>query len=113
MVRFASGAWLTLTMTQLDPTPGRKWLEIIGTEGTYAFDHERWWLIQQKGEELITTEGRNPETEWWRFYQNVARHLVKGKKLVISAEWARRPIHIIDLACRSAQKGKALKAKYK
>ena len=61
----------------------------------------------------IVTQGKNPPSEGWRFYQNVCDHLVKGEKLVITPEWARRPIHILDLACRSARKGVTLKTKYK
>lgn len=34
-------------------------------------------------------------------------------KLVITAEWARRPIHIPDLACQSGKAGHAMKARYK
>lgn len=34
-------------------------------------------------------------------------------KLVITGEWARRPIHILDLAGRSAKLRRAIKAKYK
>ena len=58
------------------------------------------------------TKGRNPPTQWEKYYANVAAHLVKGVPLVITAEWARRPIHILDLAGRSAKQGKALKARY-
>ena len=43
----------------------------------------------------------------------MAEHMTKGTPLVISPEWARRPIHILDLAYRSAREGSALKAKYK
>ena len=39
--------------------------------------------------------------------------LTKGEPLVITPEWARRPIHILDLANQSAKKGVAMKAKYK
>ena len=35
------------------------------------------------------------------------------EKLVITGEWARRPIHILDLANRSATRGRAIKARYK
>ena len=48
-----------------------------------------------------------------RFYANVAKHMVGKAELVISPEWARRPIHILDLARRSVRQGCALKAKYK
>ena len=33
-------------------------------------------------------------------------------KLIITPQWARRPIHILDLANRSAERNKALAAKY-
>ena len=65
------------------------------------------------GDPQITTQGKCMPSEGWRFYQNIADHLVKDEKLIISAEWARRPIHILDLAVKSAQKGAALKAKYR
>ncbi len=47
-----------------------------------------------------------------RFYQNIADHLVRGHKLIITPEWSRRPIHILDLADRSIRKAAAVKAKY-
>jgi len=60
----------------------------------------------------VVTIGRNPKDEGWRFYQNIADHLVKREKLVITPEWSRRPIHILDLADRSIKKRSAVKAKY-
>jgi hypothetical protein len=32
---------------------------------------------------------------------------------VITPEWSRRPIHILDLAAQSAKQGRALAAKYR
>jgi predicted dehydrogenase len=115
VVRFASGAWLTLSMSSIDANPkaDRGWLEITGTKGTYIFDYEGWRTITPDGDKTVTTKGKNPPSQWWQFYQNIANHLVKGKPLTITGEWSRRPIHIIDLACKSAKKGMSLKAKYK
>ena len=48
-----------------------------------------------------------------KFYQNIADHLTKGSKLVITPEWARRPIHILDLAGQSAKAKRAMQPKYK
>ena len=56
--------------------------------------------------------GMNPPSQWQQYYRNVANHLTHGDRLIITAEWARRPIHIIDLAGQSAQRGKSLKVKY-
>ena len=44
--------------------------------------------------------------------RNIAAHLTKGAPLAITPEWARRPIHILDLADRSARAGRALKVTY-
>jgi len=112
VVRFSNGKWLTLSVTHLDSNPKKGWLEITGTKGTYVFDGRGWQIMSHRGRNKITTEGKNPKSEGWRYYKNVADHLVKGEELVISAEWARRPIHILDLAGRSARLGRTLRARY-
>lgn len=113
VVRFARGAWLTLTISHIDSNPKRGWLEITGTKGTYLFDHGTWEVTAHVDGKTVITKGRNPASEGQRFYQNVADHLVKGAKLIITPEWARRPIHILDLANQSAKKGVSLRAKYR
>lgn len=113
VVRFSAGRWLTLSMSSIDSNPKRGVLEITGTKGTYVMDHGSWEIITPDGDKTVVTKGPNPTSEGWRFYQNIADHLVKGTALVITPEWARRPIHILDLAGRSAARGAALKAKYK
>jgi predicted dehydrogenase len=113
VVRFRSGQWLELTMTTVDAnskTQDRGWLEITGTKGTYILDGGEWRIIKPN---CKVKKGKNPDRQGWRLYQNIADHLVKGEKLIITPEWARRPIHILDLACRSAKQGRALRAKYR
>jgi scyllo-inositol 2-dehydrogenase (NADP+) len=112
VVRYASGAWSSLTMSGIDAKPREGWVDVTGTKGSYSFDHATWTLTTPRKESVTTVRGRSPESEGYRFYQNVAAHLMKGEKLVISAEWARRPIQIIDLANQSAEKGAAVKAQY-
>ncbi|NQU45096.1 Gfo/Idh/MocA family oxidoreductase [bacterium] len=113
VVRFSNGKWLTLCNTTLDSNPKRGQLEITGTKGSYVFDGGTWEVIQHKKGEVVRRQGKNPASEGWRLYQNIADHLVKGENLVITGEWARRPIHILDLADRSAKEGKSMKAKHK
>jgi len=113
MARFASGVQATLTVSHIDHNPKRGVLEITGTEGTYIFDHSTWEVIGRDGGATTVTKRANPDSEWERFYQNVADHLAKGKDLIITPEWARRPIHILDLANRSAKAGRTMPAKYK
>lgn len=112
-IRFASGKWATFFISSLDAKPKEGWLEIAGTKGAYIFDGSSWTLITPKNGVTISARGKNPPSEWWRFYRNIADCLVKNTPLVITQEWARRPIHIIDLACKSAQKGVALRSKYR
>jgi predicted dehydrogenase len=112
VVRLDSGQWLTLCISTIDANAPDHWLEITGTKGTYTFNHDTYELIRQKGRKLVRTHGANPQNEWWRYYGNIADHLTRGTDLVITPEWSRRPIHILDLAVRSAKTGKSLRAKY-
>ena len=112
VVRFKSGAWLTLCITRLDANAKRGQLEITGTLGTYIMEGRGFEIIKCEDGETTTLKGRNTESEGWRFYQNIADHLTRAEALVITPEWSRRPIHILDLADRSAKTGKAIKAKY-
>lgn len=113
IVRFKNGAWINLTMSSMASNPKKGWLEITGTKGTYIFDGSTYELMLMKGDKKIATTGKNPGHEYPKYYQNIADHLSKGTALIITPEWSRRPIHILDLACRSAKQGKTLPAKYK
>ncbi len=113
VVRFDNGAWAILCMSELDRDHKRPWLEITGTEGSYAMEHDTYALTTTRDGERITRTGRNMPGDWQAYYRHIVQHLTKGAELTITAEWARRPIHIIDLACQSAEKGRALPAKYR
>jgi predicted dehydrogenase len=112
-VRFKTGQWLTLCITNIDSNPKKGVLEITGTKGSFVFDHRTWEAVTHDGDQVVRTSGQNPDGQGWRFYKNVADHLVRGRKLVITPEWGRRMIHVLDLAVRSAEQGRALKVKYK
>lgn len=109
-VRYASGAWSTLGISHLYSRPRAGWIDVIGTEGSYNFDYRTYELTQPKGSETVITKGASPASESEKFYQNIADHLAGGAELIISPQWARRPVHVIDLACRSAKLGRAIPA---
>ncbi|MBA4389042.1 MAG: gfo/Idh/MocA family oxidoreductase, partial [Verrucomicrobia bacterium] len=113
VVRFSSGAWATVSISSIDSRPNQPWFKITGTKGAYVMNWKEGEIVTHDGDKTITTRVPNPAGEGWRLYQNMADHLTKGAKLIITPEWARRPIHILDLACQSARKGTALKAKYR
>jgi predicted dehydrogenase len=112
VVRFKNGTWLTLLMSSIESNPRRGFVEVSGTKGAYILDWRHNEVIQHQKGKIISTRYLNPDGEGWRFYQNVADHLTKAAPLVITAEWARRPIHILDLAVQSAKRGAALKTRY-
>jgi predicted dehydrogenase len=112
VVRFESGQWLTLRVTTLDAKPPEGWVEITGTLGTLLLGDREVTLVQPRDGRVVTTRIPNPPDEGARYYENVRDHLVRNSRLVITAQWSRRPIHILDLAARSAREGRTLRAKY-
>ncbi len=112
-VRYASGAWSTLAMSQIESRSNPHFIKVTGTKGTLVMHWNASEIVTHEGGKTISTSIPNPPNEGWKLYQNIADHLTKGTKLVITAEWARRPIHILDLANQSSKLGKALKAKYR
>jgi predicted dehydrogenase len=113
VVRFKNGALLTLLITTLENNPRPGILNVTGTKAAMVMDWPHCEVIRRDGNSVISTKYKNPQSEGWRFYQNMADHIAKGEKLVITGEWARRPIHILDLANRSAAAGHSLRAKYR
>jgi len=113
VVRYANGTWSTLTISSIDGGPKPGLACITGTEGTYIMDFDKYTIIKYINGEKIITEGKNAETDWKAYYKNIGEYLVGKAELVITPEWSRRPIHILDLACKSAEANKALKATYK
>jgi predicted dehydrogenase len=111
-VRFKSGQWLSLTISSIDSKPREGMVEVTGTKGSYLMDWGHSRIYAHVGGHIHTTQFPNPPDEGQRYYDNVRDHLVKGKPLVITAEWSRRPIHILDLGVRSAKLGHALPAQY-
>ncbi|MGF1449491.1 MAG: Gfo/Idh/MocA family protein [Opitutales bacterium] len=114
LVRFSSGQQIWLRFSTVDMrTNALDLFWITGTKGKLCINMKTYELTTRNRQgDTVTTKGTTPEGEQWRYYQNVSDHLAKGTDLVINGEFARRPIHILDLAVRSARKGQALKTKY-
>ncbi len=112
-VRFHSGAHLHLVISSIDSNMKPGLMEITGEKGSYVLDGLNWehHYMQANGA-LHVVRGKNPPSQPARFYQNINAHLTQGEKLIITPEWARLPVHILDLACQSAERGKALPVKY-
>ncbi len=114
VIRYKNGSWSTLTISNLDANAKEGQLEITGIKGTIVTDQKTWKLItiDGKGTKTIKT-GSNPPSQSHRYYQNVAEYLTGQAKLIITPQWSRRPIHVLELAGKSYTKGTAQKTKYK
>ena len=119
IVRFDTGAMIDLRISQLEPT-AQPPMTIFGTGGAYVVerffgkDESPEWTLHKADKQgrIKTSTGNHLKGKQHLFYKNVAEHLCGDTDLIITPQWARRPIHILDLADRSARQGKALRAKY-
>lgn len=114
--RFSDGIWVTLSVSGVDCLPkrdGRGLIEVTGTEGTFVSDPVGWKLSRHGKDGIESESGENPPANWQIFYDEISAHLTQGAALTITPEWARRPVHILDLARKSIEAGQALPAEYK
>lgn len=109
IVRFANGALLNLRITHLDANPDHGLAAFTGTTGKYVMHQGDFELYRVNGSETTILKGKNRPGEQVRYYKNVAAALAGKEPLVITAEWSRRTMEILDLATRSAVLGAAIR----
>ncbi|MEM9294518.1 MAG: Gfo/Idh/MocA family oxidoreductase [Planctomycetota bacterium] len=119
VVRFAGGQVATLRVSTL-ADPVNPPLAFYGADGSYTANHffgpkddpQAWTLRKAaRSGKVKETSGKHPPSKGHLFYENVAAHLTGEEELVITPQWARRPIHILELAGKSAQAGRAMKSR--
>lgn len=113
IVRF-KGAAVGMHTTSDISMAGKDMIRINGTRGAIVATHSTvdLYLKDEEGNKVRTTLKMEPARNA-EYYKNIHDHLIHGKPLIVTAEWARRVIQVLDLACVSSRKGAALKAKYK
>jgi predicted dehydrogenase len=109
-VRFANGVPFQLCITTLDHDRDRDWFKICGTGGTYFMQSLNYEVVRQDEGEMVRRRGANRPGAYQCYYDNIAAALTGQEELIITAEWSRRPVHILDLACQSYTLGKSLPA---
>lgn len=114
VVRFKNGAFINLSISQLRSDPKPNQISFFGTKGAYAINFNEGWTVRKanRSGKLVEKTGKHPAGKQHLFYKNIAEYMTGQAKLIITPEWARRPIHILDLAGKSAKLGRAVKAKY-
>jgi len=113
VVRFAGGAVGSHTVSHV-AAAGKPMIRILGTRGAITATHSEVTVhTSGPGGERIATSVPMVKPGWDPYYRSVRNHLVGKKKLVITPEYARRVIQVLDYATRSSKQGKSLKPKYK
>jgi predicted dehydrogenase len=105
VVRLSDGRRINLTITALDASLKPGMMEVVGTRGSFLWlDWQQCQITELRptGEKVVTTVSNRP-SEGHRFYENIAAHLTGQAPLIITPEWARRPIPILDRAGQSAR----------
>jgi len=109
IARFKDGTLLNLRLTHLDVHPDDGLITFTGTKGKYVLnmgDFKRYLPIEN-GTEML--QGKNREGTQHLYYENIAQVLTGKAELVITPEWSRKPIEILDLATRSARANRAIR----
>ena len=125
VVRFEDGTVGDLSISYLDAAPGPLW-KVLGTEGAIVdtgahsltgYCPECRFTCQSEGKlRLIRfADGHRVEGEhqylpsiWGEYYTEMARHLLSGGPVPVSAREGRRAIALLEAAGRSAQQGREL-----
>ncbi len=112
LVRFDDGTYLKLKLSSLETNPKPSWLEVNGSKGSFIIQPNSWTAhCQEQGGEVLR-QGPIGDSQRHLFYDNIVAHLLGKAELSITAEYARRIIHIIDWTARSSKANRALPVRY-
>lgn len=112
VVRFGDKGVSSLTVTSL-AMEGKPMFRLVGTEGAFVGNPGSVELVNKNAQgELVRTKLHMEKGEQHKYYENLHNHFQTGEPLVITPEWARRVIQILDYAGKSFEQGKALVPKY-
>jgi predicted dehydrogenase len=105
LLKFANGAVADIQISQLSSVPKTKW-RILGTKGGITADWGTALTVKVDHEgHLASFDIPLRKDHWQGYYDNIAGALMRGEKLVVTAEEARRNIAIIEAAEKSAASG--------
>ncbi|MBI2194434.1 MAG: Gfo/Idh/MocA family oxidoreductase [Planctomycetes bacterium] len=112
VVRFGNGAVARLEMSSI-AAAGAEMFRILGTKGAITANWESFTVhrVGRSGK-VVPKVCKYPKGEHHKFYANIRDHLLEGVPLIITPEWARRVIQVLDYAGISHQKGRSIAVRY-
>jgi scyllo-inositol 2-dehydrogenase (NADP+) len=112
IVRFENGAVAEIEVSHASRAPKPRF-RILGTKGGII---DRWDGKFQMNTEvngvLLNSEVQYRQGEHFKYYSNIADHLLLDEPLAVTGESARRVIAVIETAEKSSKQGKALSVPY-
>lgn len=111
IIKFKNGAVADITVSSLARIGKPRW-RVLGTLGAFTIEGDKV---------LVATEVEGTPTEmrvsyepsnWDHYYVNIADHLLRGKKLEVLPEEARRVIGVIECAEKSSKSGQPVKVPF-
>ena len=112
VVRFRGDAVASHTESSV-AAADKPMIRICGTRGAIVATHTSVAVhtVSRKSGSVANTVPMVPRT-YERFYANIRDHLLKRKPLIITPEWARRVVQVLEYACRSADAGRPVRPQY-
>ena len=106
LIRFENGAVADVQLSNIDRIGRPRW-RILGTKGAILDKGGGSFKVNTEIEGIpASMEVKYKETDWRRYYRNIARHLLFREKLEITPQSARRVIAVFETAEKAAKSGK-------
>jgi predicted dehydrogenase len=107
IIRWEDGAYADVQISSIARAPKPRF-RILGTKGAILDEGRGEFTVYGGiGERTATFPVKYQPNDWQAYYRNVADHLLRGGKLEITPESARRVIAIIEAAEKSSKTGQA------
>ncbi len=105
-LRFASGAMVTLTMSNLAMSGRPRW-RLLGEQGSIEDIGGKFLVKTLVNGRQMSTEVEFAKSNWHAYYENIYKHLLGRAKLIITPESAARVIGVLEAANVSAARQSA------
>jgi scyllo-inositol 2-dehydrogenase (NADP+) len=113
VIRFESGAVADVQLSSIASIGKPRW-RILGTKGGITtVPEQRYFRVATYGDgKPVETQVDFKKGEHSTYYRNIADHLLRGTKLLVKPEEARRVIAIMEAAEESSRTGETVRSAY-
>ena len=111
-IKFDSGAAAHVQLSSIAAAGKPRWY-ILGTKGAIVDTGGGQFTVHTRtGEHTASFEVKHYESQWNRYYEMLADHLIRNAANPVTPQSARRVIAVLELAERSSRTGREQKVPY-